>query len=243
MAFTPPKKEKLTGILAIILYLVTGLLLLFRPDIMGQLTRWTLTIALGAVAVYQAVRYFRLTPAEAAKGYNMTVALIAGTLALLAGLTPGLLTNRMWGILILCGGYMKFQTSWDFYRLGHGRWWWIMVGTAVSLLFGVLIVTEVISANVAVWIGIALLLEAVMDAFVLVMTAKGDKWDAAPKQKQEKKPETEQSGEEEAAPAAPTAAPAPAEEPAPMYPTEPSPEPSYEPAATADGGKEVPAEA
>ncbi len=212
MAFTPPKKDKLTGILAIIFYFAAGLLLLVRPDIMGELTRWTLTVVLGVYAVLQAVRYFRLSPAEAAKGYNLTAALMAGTLALLSVLDASLVTGRLWGVLILCGAYMKFQTSWDLYRLGHSRWWWILICTAVSLLFGILILTGAITSNLAVWLGIALLLEAAVDTAVQVMVARSEKWNVQQRKKAMEPP-------------------APAASPAEPQPAPPAPVPASEPAA------------
>ena len=196
MAFTPPRKEKMTGILAIALYLVTGLLLLFRPDFMAELTRWTVTVALAAAALVKAVRYFRAEPARAAEGYNLTFALIAATFALLAWLNGGMLKNQLWGLLILFGGYMKLQTAWDFYRLNHNRWWWIMIGAAVSLLCGALFLAGVITGNIAVWVGIALLLEAAMDTVVLILTAKGDKWNPPPREKQ---PREKSAGQEKQA--------------------------------------------
>ena len=57
MSFTPPKKEKLSGIFAVIMYLAAGLLLLFRPDIMNELTRWAVTAVLVYYAVRRAIAY------------------------------------------------------------------------------------------------------------------------------------------------------------------------------------------
>ena len=187
MSFTPPKKDKFTGVLAIIVYLAAGLLLLICPDIMNEIARWTLTIVLGVYAIIQAVRYFRTPAAEAAQGYTLTGALIAATFALIACLNTGWLTYRLWGILILIGGYMKFQTAWDFYRLGHTRWWWILIGTGISFLLGILIITGVLPSDITVWFGITLLIEAALDITVLIMVAKGDKWNTKRQQKKEKK--------------------------------------------------------
>ena len=97
MAFTPPKKERLTGIFAIIVYLVSGLLMLIKPDIISELTRWTLTVVLGGYAIIKTVQYFRTAAAEAAKGYALTAALITGTMAVVACLNTGWLTFRLWG--------------------------------------------------------------------------------------------------------------------------------------------------
>ncbi len=221
MSFTPPKKEKLTGVLAIIVYLAAGLLLLIRPDIMNELTRWTLTIGLGVYAIIQAVRYFRAPAAKAAEGYSLTGALIAGTFALIACLNTDWLTYRLWGVLILFGGYMKFQTAWDFFRLGHVRWWWILIGTGVSFLLGALIMTGVLPANMTVWFGITLLIEAVLDIAVLIMVAKGDKWNAEHKEKEQKEPAKDEPAND-----------------APSKEAEPAETPAAEPPATSEPAKE-----
>ena len=171
MTLTTPKKGKLGGILAILVYLAAGLLLLIHPDIMGEVMHWTLTAVLAGYAVIQAVKYFRAEQAEAAKEYRLATALLAATLALLACLDPSWVSTRLWGVLILCGGYLKFQTAWDFYRLGHRNWWWIMIAAGVSLVLGVLILTDVISANLVLWVGIMLLVEAALDIAVQIMVA------------------------------------------------------------------------
>ena len=119
MSFTPPKKEKLSGIFAVIMYLAAGLLLLFRPDIMNELTRWAVTAVLIYYAVRRAIAYFKTPAAEAAKGYGLTAAMMALTAALFTFITSDWMTYRLWGLLILFGGYMKFQTAWDFFRLGE----------------------------------------------------------------------------------------------------------------------------
>ena len=202
MSFTPPKKEKLTGVLGIVFYLAAGLLLLIRPDVMNELTRWAVTAILAAYAIRQAILYFRTPAAGAANGYALSKALFAFTLAVFTFVSNNWVTYRLWGLLILCGGYVKFQTAWDFYRLGHRRWWWIMIGTAVSLLLGILIATGVIPADVTVWFGIALLIEAVLDIALLVMVANSDKLNATPAPK------------------------APAQPAQPAQPAEPAPEPA-----------------
>ena len=211
MSFTPPKKEKLSGIFAVIMYLAAGLLLLFRPDIMNELTRWAVTAVLVYYAVRRAIAYFKTPAAEAAKGYGLTAAMMALTAALFTFITSDWMTYRLWGLLILFGGYMKFQTAWDFFRLGHRRWWWIMIGTAVSLLLGILIATGVIPANVTVWFGVALLIEAVLDIAVQVIVSNSEKLNAEPKKPEQKTPDA-QPETPDPAPQEPT--PAPEDKPA-----------------------------
>ena len=195
--FQPPKKDKLTGIAAIILYLVTGVLLLAKPDLMAEFTRWGLFVVLLVYAVLSFRKYLGMSAEEAARGYTLTGAMIGATMAVLAVFEVSLLTDHVWGILLLAGGYMKFQTAIDMGRLGHQRWWLFLFPCAVSLVFGVLIVTEVIRSNTAMFIGIALIVEGIVDIAALIMTSRSDRLN----KKKEKK---EEAGEE---PAAETAAP------------------------------------
>ena len=197
-AFQPPKKDKLTGILAIILYLVTGILLLIKPEWMAEFTRWALFAVLLAYAVISFWKYLRQEPEEAAQGYGLTGALISATLAVLALFDPSLLTDHIWGILLLAGGYMKFQTAMDMGRLGHQRWWLFLIPSAISLIFGVLITIDVIQVNTALFIGIALIVEGVVDIIALIMTMRSEALNrrAERKAKQEEEKEARQEREE-----------------------------------------------
>ena len=172
--FQPPRKDKLTGILAIILYLATGVMLLVKPEWMAEFTRWTLFAVLMIFALVAFRKYLKAEPEAAAQGYSLTGALIAATMAVLALFDPGLLTDHIWGILLLAGGYMKFQTAMDMGRLGHQRWWLFLIPSAISLIFGVLITIEAIQANTALFIGIALIVEGLVDIGALFMTMRSE---------------------------------------------------------------------
>ena len=170
-AFQPPKKEKLTGILAIILYLVTGVLLLVRPEWMAEFTRWAIFAVLLGYAVISFWKYLKMPAEEAARGYTLTGAMIAATLPVLALFE----LDHVWGLLLLAGGYMKFQTAMDMGRLGHQRWWLFLLPCAVSLVFGILIVTEILKNNTTLFIGIAMVVEGVVDIAALIMMSRSDR--------------------------------------------------------------------
>ncbi len=212
MAVKAPKKDTLTGILAVVVYLASGILTLIRPALMTDIARWTATAILAIYAIVQAVRYFRTPPAQAAMGYRLTAALIAGTLALLVATNPWLLRSDLWGLLLMCGGFAKFQTAWDSYRLGYSRWWWFMIISAVSLCFGILVLTGLIASGLAVFIGIALILEGVIDLAALFMIRYSDRLEASAarrkeaKTAKEAKAAAEQAAQEAPAPEAPAEA-------------------------------------
>lgn len=198
VTFQPPKKEKLTGILAIVLYLVTGVLLLVKPEWMMDFTRFALCAALMGYAALSFRKYLNTPAEEAAKGYGLTGAMIAATLSVLALFEVSIPMEHIWGVLLLAGGYMKFQTGMDMGRLGHQRWWLFMVPCAVSLVFGILILTEVIRTNSALFIGIALIVEGLVDIAAMIMTARSDKLNQK-LEKQKKEEESEKTSEEQPA--------------------------------------------
>ena len=208
VSFQPPKKEKLTGILAIVLYLGMGVLLLVKPDLMAEFTRWAMFAVLLVYAVLSFWKYMKTPAEEAAKGYTLTGAMIAATLAVLALFEVSLLTDRIWGILLLAGGYMKFQTAMDMGRLGHQRWWLFLLPCAVSLIFGVLIVTEIIRTNTALFIGVAMVVEGVVDIAALFMTARSEHLNRKVEKGKQQEENTENAQEENT-----EAAAEPAEEP------------------------------
>ena len=197
-AFQPPKKEKLTGILDITLYLVTGVLLLVKPEWMMDFTRFALCAALMGYAALSFRKYLNTPAEEAAKGYGLTGAMIAATLSVLALFEVSIPMEHIWGVLLLAGGYMKFQTGMDMGRLGHQRWWLFMVPCAVSLVFGILILTEVIRTNSALFIGIALIVEGLVDIAAMIMTARSDKLNQK-LEKQKKEEESAKASEEQPA--------------------------------------------
>ena len=198
VTFQPPKKEKLTGILAIVLYLVTGVLLLVKPEWMMDFTRFALCAALMGYAALSFRKYLNTPAEEAAKGYGLTGAMIAATLSVLALFEVSIPMEHIWGILLLAGGYMKFQTGMDMGRLGHRRWWLFMIPCAVSLVFGILILTEVIRTNSALFIGIALIVEGLVDIAAMIMTARSDKLNQK-LEKQKKEEEGAKASEEQPA--------------------------------------------
>ena len=175
VAFQPPKKDKLTGILAIAVYFLTGILLLVKPDLMADFTRWAMFCVLMVYAVISFVRYLKLPAEEAARGYSLTGAMIAATLAVLALFNTFFMADDIWGVMLLAGGYMKFQTAMDMGRLGHNRWWLFLIPCAISLVFGILILVGVIRQNMSVFIGIALIIEGVVDVAAMMMTARSER--------------------------------------------------------------------
>ena len=75
-------RQKFTGIVSILVFLASGILLLLRPTLFTDLSVWFLTALLAGLAIYWGVRYFRSAPEEGAKSYDLAEALLALSLSI-----------------------------------------------------------------------------------------------------------------------------------------------------------------
>lgn len=210
--FSGLTRQKISGAAAIVAYAAAGVLLLVWPQIMAGLAMWALIVLLCATGGYHIYKYLKASPVEGAKGFRLAGALMALALAL-AILIDGTLLNqvmpRIWGALLLAGGFVKVQFGVDFYRMKNERWWWLLIGAAVSLALGVLAMSspEFIKAVLARFIGASLVVEAAIDLAALILIRRKDKEakngaQAAEKPEQAPKEATAPAANEASAPAA-----------------------------------------
>ena len=173
-------RQKTAGLLAILGYLVSGVLLLIWPHLMTTVTMWVLVIVLFACGIFQLIRYFRLSPEDGASGYSLATALLVLTIGIFLLANPSLFASilpRVWGILLLLGGFVKIQDGFDAFRMRSGRWWLLLIGAALSIVLGVIAITRpaAVLDGVAVYIGITLILEAVIDCVMLILIRRFSK--------------------------------------------------------------------
>lgn len=164
-------KERLTIIFLSIVEILVGILLLADPV---GLTKW-IVIVLGVVlilaGIISVVQYFRTPAGEAA----IKKSLALGILSILFGLWcvtknewftalfP--LLTTLYGVAILVSGVTKIQWTADMLRLKTGRWGWMALSAAVTVICGGIILAHPFSSTVALWIfiGITMIVEAVID--------------------------------------------------------------------------------
>ena len=173
-------RQKTAGILAILAYLVCGVLLLAWPQLMTDLTMWALVIVLIGYGLFQLFSYFRMSPAEGAMTFSLAGALLALVLgiciladkSLFAGIIP-----RIWGLSLLLGGFVKVQESVDALRLKSSHWWWLLIGAAISVVLGIIAITRptAVLDGVAIYIGVSLIVEAVVDLIMMILVRKQEK--------------------------------------------------------------------
>ncbi len=168
-------KRNLNVILISLLEVLIGVLLLVNPVGFTSTIIIAFGIALLVGGVVSVVGYFRATPVEA----SLTRALVKGLAMLLAGaffvIRPTWLIATfpvltiLYGIVILLGGLYKVQWFADALRMKTGRWFFYAINAAVSIICAFVILANPFASTLALWIfiGISLIVEAVLDLIVL----------------------------------------------------------------------------
>lgn len=251
-------RQKITGILSILIFVISGVLLLVRPQLINDLAVWLFAAAFLGIGIYWFARYIRQAPEEAAKSYDLAESLIALSAGAVILLRQDLFTAvlpMLWGAMLVVGGFMILQTAIDFLRLKYVRWWLLLIGAVVALLLGALalVTPNFLTGHVPVYVGISLIAEGVINLFsfiLMILYSRGKLPLFTDRKKAEEKPAPAAPAAHAApvqpAPAAkpaeapkPAAEPAPAEAPAPAKEDAPAPEPS--PAKPAEPEREAPA--
>lgn len=169
--------RNLMNLLVCIGEVLIGALLLINPVGFTSAVLIALGVLLVLLGGARLVGYFRAAPELAARSGG----LVTGLLFVLAGLfcifrwdwfvlTFPILTV-VYGVLTVVNGINKLQWAVDALRLGQQYWYIAMIGAAVTLVFGGLIVFNPFAATDVLWtfLAVSLLVEAVLDiaAFVL----------------------------------------------------------------------------
>ena len=158
--------------------LLIGILLFVDPDgFMSGILKVIggVFLVCGAICL---LRYFRTEPAQAALEQNfsrgLVLILLGGILVLRTQQIIDLsLLTQLYGIAILVIGLFKLQQSVDLLRLKARFWFLAGVNALLAIVFAVIILND----PPILWqlVAISLILEAVLDIVVLIMTGKGDR--------------------------------------------------------------------
>lgn len=164
------------GILGSVCEIVVGVLLLVNPTGFTVGIIIALGVLLSVLGVLGVVRYFRTEPVRAA----LEQQLIRGLLMLLLGLfcifnarwfiaTFPVLT-MLYGVGLLVVGVAKVQWTVDILRVKAGRWYLPGISALVTLVCAAVILLNPFASTVALWvfIGVALIVEAVVDLLAIL---------------------------------------------------------------------------
>lgn len=152
--------------------LIVGILLLVSPEAFTRGIIMALGAAVAVLGIFNIVRYFRTNPVQAAAERRLAYGL--GQLALgafclsqsswLVGLFPML--TRLYGAAVLVLALFRIQQFVDVRRLKLGSGLISGISALVTLLYAVLVLF--IPEITWIFVGVMLLVEAVMDILILV---------------------------------------------------------------------------
>lgn len=171
-------KRKTNVILLCLFEALIGILLLFDPIGFASAIMIAFGVALLIAGLVAVIGYFRTDAVEAALGRALTrglVMLLAGAFCVLRPawfiVTFSLLTI-LYGVIVLLAGLSKAQWAVDALRLKTGRWFLPAISAAVSIICAFVILANPFVSTLVLWqfTGISLIVEAVLDALVLLFS-------------------------------------------------------------------------
>ena len=148
--------------------ILLGIVLLILPGVATSILFNTIGGVCILIGLIHVIKYFTLDARIAVVGNDMALGLawIAGGVAiiifkpLLVSLLP-----VVFGLVLLIGGGFKVQSSLGFKRMNAASWYWELICAVVSVVMGILIVSNPFSTALLMMrvIGAALVLEGCMD--------------------------------------------------------------------------------
>ena len=164
-----------SAIVAGLVELLVGILLLVKPEDFTAGILMAVGIVLLVGGGICLIRYFNTEPVQAALEQNfskgLVLILLGGFLALRTKQIIELfLVAHLYGVAILILGVVKLQQSVDLLRL-KARYWFL---AGVNALLAIGFAAVILSNPAILWLlaAISLIVEAVLDVVVLIMTGK-----------------------------------------------------------------------
>lgn len=170
------KSSEINKLILALCELILGVVLLINPVGFTSAIIIILGILLFVAGILSTIRYFKETPEEAAKGQNLTYALlemIAGLFCMFKSnwfiVTFPLLTV-LYGVITLITGVSKVQWTVDFIRIKADKWFLAAISAVITIVCAVVILCNPFSSTMVLWtfIAITLIAEAVFDVITAI---------------------------------------------------------------------------
>ncbi len=173
-------QKYLSGMVLSLFEIFVGVLLLIDPFAFTS----GIIMVLGAILLFVGLiclfKYFREDAANAALEQNMFKGLIALSLGGFCVLGNGFiveisaLLTFVYGAVILITGFSKIQKTIDLLRLKKTKWGFTAISAAVTVICAALILFNPFGATEWIWrfIGISLIVEALIDALAVLLGGK-----------------------------------------------------------------------
>ena len=170
----------MASILMSLVEILIGILLLINPVGFTSGIINTFGIVIAIFGISEIIQYFRLDAEEAAQKDQLT----KGILFTVAGLFCVFKTEwfiatfpvitLLYGVLILVTGVSKLQKAIDMLRLKRKFWYVMLISSVLTLVVAVLAISNPFTTTAVLWtfIGVSLIVEAVMDVVAFVFAGK-----------------------------------------------------------------------
>ena len=160
--------------------ILIGILLLINPVGFTSGIIVAFGIVLTIMGIGQIIKYFRTDAEEAASGGKLTKGVLFVVLGLFCAFKSGWfiatfpVITILYGVLILVAGVSKLQKAIDMVRVKQQYWFVALISAILTLLFAVLIIFNPFASTAVLWsfIGITLIVEAVMDVVTFIFAKK-----------------------------------------------------------------------
>lgn len=160
--------------------IVIGILLLINPVGFTSGIIVAFGIVMMLMGVGQIIKYFATEAEEAAEGGKLArgilFAVLGGFCAFKSGwfIATFPVITILYGVLILVAGVSKLQKAVDMARVKQNYWFIALIGALLTLVFAILILANPFASTAVLWsfIGITLIVEAVMDVVTFIFAKK-----------------------------------------------------------------------
>ena len=160
--------------------ILIGILLLINPVGFTSGIIIAFGIVLTIMGIGQIIKYFRTDAEEAASGGKLTKGILFAVLGLFCTFKSGWfiatfpVITVLYGVLILAAGVTKLQQAVDMARVKQPYWFVALISALLTLIFAILIIFNPFASTAVLWsfIGITLIVEAVMDVVTFIFTKK-----------------------------------------------------------------------
>ena len=160
--------------------ILIGVLLLIDPVGFTSAVLMILGIALMILGAWKTVSYFRTSPEAAAQNGGLVVGIVCVLLGAFCVfrwewfLVTFPVLTVVYGVITLINGINKVQWAVDLLRLKQRFWFVSLIGAALTLVFGILILTNPFTTTAILWtfIAVTLIAEAALDIVTFILARK-----------------------------------------------------------------------
>ena len=172
--------KKNSNLVLCIAELIIGILLLISPVGFTRGIIIALGIPLALQGIGSIAQYIREKPQAASESNLLSKGLLMACAGLFCMFRSGWfitvfpVLTVLYGVMTLVTAFGKLQWAADMLRLKHRYWFFALISAVLSLVLAILILSNPFSSTAALWmfIGISMIVEAVVDVVTLVFEKK-----------------------------------------------------------------------